>query len=63
MLVHESLESYYRSNTSLMFGLRGEFELSLTLSDFDNMLVFERDVYLMLIEARMKDLKAQLGSK
>lgn len=63
MLVHESLESYYRSNTSLMFGLRGEFELRLTLSDFDNMLVFERDVYLMLIEARMKDLKAQLGSK
>lgn len=63
MLVHESLESYYRSNTSLMFGLRGEFELRLTLSDFDAMLVFERDVYLMLIEARMKDLKAQLGSK
>lgn len=46
-----------------MFGLRGDFELRLTLDDFDQMMVFERDVYLILIESRMKELRAQTGNK
>ena len=63
MLVHETLESYYRTNTSLLFGVRGDFELRFTLDDFENMVVYERDFYLILIESRMKEIKAQLNNK
>ena len=47
----------------MLFGVRGDFELRFTLDDFENMVVYERDFYLILIESRMKEIKAQLNNK
>jgi len=45
----------------MMFGLRSDFDMKFTLEDFENMIVFERDIYFILIESRMKEIKNQVG--
>lgn len=55
LMSHESLVSYYQTNVN-MFVYSSDIGLvnNFTLGDFDNMLPWQRDIYIMLISDRMK---------
>jgi hypothetical protein len=54
-MAHESMESYYTNNFEALFHRDFGFVNRFTLSDFDNMLPYERDVYLMLIGQKINE--------
>lgn len=45
MLCHENMLSYYMSVNEMMFRKRGVFEQNITLSELEEMLPFEREIY------------------
>jgi hypothetical protein len=45
-----------------LFGLKSDFEMRFTLDDFENMVVYERDIYLLLMESRMTELRQALNN-
>ena len=49
MLSHEDLESFYRINFALM-----QYH-KYSLTDIENMMPWERDVYILLLEQHLKD--------
>lgn len=46
--------SYYRTNVTLMYRVGGDFEQHFTLSEIEDMTPFERSVYLILMENKVK---------
>lgn len=47
--------SYYRTNATLLFRKRGEFEQHFTLSEIEEMTPFERSVYLILMNNKINE--------
>lgn len=57
MLCHESLMSYYKNNSDLLFRRKtSRFDQHMTLSEIEDMLPFERDVYLIHIMHKINTL-------
>lgn len=46
--------SYYRTNMTLMYRVRGDFDQYFTLTEIEDMTPFERSVYLILMENKTK---------
>jgi len=63
MLCHEDLMSYYTTNNSLLFRKRGDFEQHMTLTELEDMLPFERTVYLIQIHNKIEAHEQQKSSK
>ena len=54
MLCHETLETFYKGNSNLMFRLKGDFDQLMSLTELEDMMPFERDIYIMLIEQNIE---------
>jgi len=55
MLCHETLMSYYKNNSDLLFRRKASrFEQHMTLSEIEEMIPFERDVYLIHIMNKIR---------
>lgn len=52
MLAHDSLENYYRTNAIM---IKGEF--GHTLTELDNLIPFEKEIYLMMIHQELEEKK------
>lgn len=59
MLCHETMLSYYKANASLMFRRNGVFEQNLSLTELEDMLPFEREIYLIQIEQKIEKYEQQ----
>lgn len=58
MLCHESIESYYTNNFSALYGANGlGIDNRFSLSDFENMLPYEREIYMAMMINRKKEIK------
>lgn len=55
--------SYYKANADLMFRRSGVFEQNLSLSDLEEMLPFEREVYLIQIEDKVNKFEQEQTQK
>lgn len=55
--------SYYKDNSSLLFRLRGEFEQALTLTELEDMMPYERSIYLILIEQKLEQRRQEKSNK
>lgn len=60
MMSHESLESYYTNNFHVMFHKDIGFANHFTLEDWEDMLPYEREVYMAMIMQKIEEHK---GSK
>ena len=54
-MAHESMASYYSNNFHALFHRDIGFENRFTLSDFENMLPFEREVYLTMMSNKIEE--------
>lgn len=60
MLCHENLMSYYKNNSDLLFRRKASrFHQLMTLSEIEDMLPFERDVYLIHIMHKINSLEQE----
>lgn len=55
--------SFYKANANLMFRRAGIFEQNFTLEDLENMLPFEREVYLIQIESKIIEYEQEQAKK
>jgi hypothetical protein len=61
MVCHESVESYYTNNFSILFHPNHNFKVSnnFTLDDLENMLPYEREIYLSMAQNLIKEIEAK----
>jgi len=57
------MQSYYSDNRKLLFRLSGEFEQHITLTELEEMLPFERTVYMLLIHQKIEQQQLDKGKK
>ena len=57
------MQSYYSDNRKLLFRLSGEFEQNITLTELEDMLPFERTVYMLLIHQKLEQQQLEKGKK
>lgn len=61
MLCHESIESYYSNNFSVLYNFHGDSRYqinnNITLDDIEDMLPFEREIYFSMIINKLKELQ------
>lgn len=53
-MTHESLDSYYTNNFHVMFHRDIGFENHFRLSDLDEMLPWEREIYMLLMNQKIE---------
>jgi len=60
MVCHESIESYYTNNFSILFHPNQNFNImnNFTLYDLENMLPYEREIYLSMAQNLVKEIEA-----
>lgn len=58
MLCHESLESYYRNTQRIFFRPQDGYSLNFSLSDFESMVPYEREIYLILMNQTIEEVEA-----
>lgn len=66
MLCHESVESYYNANFSALFyatSAKVNLTNQFTLDDFENMLPYEREIYMSMMQNKMKQIEEKLNKK
>jgi hypothetical protein len=55
--------SYYKANGSLMFRRNSVFEQNISLTELEEMLPFEREIYLIQIEQKIEKYEQQQQQK
>lgn len=55
MMVHESLSSYYTNNFHTLFHRDIGFINKFTLSDYESMLPYEREIYMTMIMQKVEE--------
>lgn len=63
MLCHESVESYYTANFSaLYFATNSKVNINnrFSLSDLENMLPFEREIYMSMMKNKLKEIEDKI---
>jgi|AntRauTorcE11897_2_1112592.scaffolds.fasta_scaffold00400_22 hypothetical protein len=66
MLCHESVESYYTSNFSALFyatSSKVNITNRFTLDDLESMLPYEREIYLTMMQNKMKKIEEKINKK
>lgn len=59
MVCHESIENYYQDNFSILFHPNQNLNLNnnITLSDLEDMLPYEREIYFSMIKNLIKEME------
>lgn len=64
MLCHESVESYYSGNFSALFygtnAKRVNITNRFTLDDFENMLPYEREIYMSMMKNKIDEIEEKI---
>jgi hypothetical protein len=66
MLCHESVESYYSANFSALFyasSNRITITNRFSLDDLENMLPYEREIYLSMMQNKISQIEEKLNKK
>lgn len=61
-MAHESLVSYYSNNFSLLFHKDIGYVNRFTVSDLDNMLPYEREIYMFMINQKLEEHNKKAGN-
>lgn len=63
MLSHESIESYYTNNFHALFHRDIGFSNNFRLEDFEDMLPYERDIYMSMMMNKIEEFSKNKGKK
>jgi hypothetical protein len=55
------MQSYYSDNRKLVFRIAGDFQQNISLTELEDMLPFERTVYMLLIHQKIEEHSINTG--